>query len=135
MIAKKKKSKKSQQSPFFPILFIFLISAFISLLVFYNFKINQRRTKLLSEIRELEKEIQNLEEKNAQLKAGISQVGKESYWEERVREQGFVREGENQVVVLPPESNLEKEQEFQKEGIWKEISEKLKAFFARVIQW
>jgi len=112
MIAKKKKKKRGNQNLLSSILIGIFLLGVVSLLVFFNIKINQRRAELLTQIESLEKEIQLLEEKNSQLRAGISQTGKESYWEEQAREQGLIREGENQVVIIPPEQEqLKKEEE------------------------
>jgi cell division protein FtsB len=125
MIAKKRKKRNFHQDIIFPLLFVFFVFGTLSLFVFYNFKINQRRQELISQIEELEKEIQSLEEKNSQLQAGISRTEKESYWEETVRQQGYVKEGEEQIVVLPPENQeLEEKEEksfWNPQGWWEEI--------------
>jgi cell division protein FtsB len=128
MIAKKRKKRNFHQNIILPLLFGFFILGILSLFIFYNFKINQKRQKLLSQIRELEKEIRVLEEKNAQLEAGISQTEKEAYWEEVVRQQGFVKEGEEQIVVLPPESQEVEEEE--KKSFWN-----LQSWWEKVINW
>jgi len=104
MVTKRRKNKKALQNKFFPIIFAFLILGLTALLIYSNFKINQRRSELIAQIKNLQKEIQILEEKNTQFRTGISQVTKESYAEGEIREQGFVREGEKQVVIVPPEN-------------------------------
>jgi len=111
MVTKKRKKRKSYPSTPFSIFLGFLFLSLAALLIFSNFKINQRRSKLITNIENLKREIQILEKKTAELRAGISQTSKESYWEEIIREQGLVREGESQVVILPPEEEAKEEQE------------------------
>lgn len=114
MLAKfqKQKKRKFSEEVIFQTLFIFLILVLIGFLIISNLKINQKRKELGEKIDNLKKEIQALEEKKNTLEAGISQTGKESYWEGKVREQGYVREGEEPIVVLPKkEEKTEKEEE------------------------
>ena len=54
--------------------------------------------------------------------------------EEVVREQGYVKEGENPVVVIPPEESSG-EEGVQKEGFLTSLLGKIKSLLARVIQW
>ena len=127
MIAKKKEKRNFNQENFSYFIFIFLIFALLFLLAFYNFKINQRRQGLISQIEELERSIEALEERNLQIRAGISQAETDSYWEEIARQQGFIKEGEEQVVVLPPESQTIKEKEekvdfWNPQSWWEEIT-------------
>ena len=126
MIAKKRKIRKSRWHNFFSVLPIFLVFLFLGFLIISNIRISKRRSEMLSEIRELEKEIQTLEEKNSNLRAGISETDEEAYWEEGVREQGFVKEGENSVVVLPSgETEIEQEQNAN-QGFFDRLLEKIK---------
>ena len=111
MVTKRRKKRKPYPSTPFLIFLGFLFLSLAALLVFSNFKINQRRSKLISNIENLKREIQILEKKTAELRAGISQTSKESYWEATIREQGLVREGESQVVILPSEEEAKGEEE------------------------
>ena len=77
--------------------------AMVAFLVISNFRINQKRSDLLDEINELQNQIQELEDRNSDLKSGISDTETQSYWEEKMREQGYKKTGEEAVVVLPPE--------------------------------
>jgi len=105
MITKIKKIKKenSFQNIFFSVLIAIFLFGMVGFLIISNFKINQRRSELLGQISSLEEEIQELEEKNKELQAGISNTETESFWEEKLREQGYKKPGEEAVVVLPPE--------------------------------
>ena len=126
-MAKKIQKRKFNEENFSHFIFIFLIFAILFLLVFYNFKIYQRRQGLISQIKELEKSIEALEERNLQIEAGIFQTEIDSYWEEIARQQGFIKEGEEQIVVLPPESQTIKEKEekidfWNPQSWWEEIT-------------
>jgi len=115
MITKPRRFKKGDsQSIFFYLsiaIFLFLIIGF---LIFTNLKINRRRQELLSQIDFLKKEIQTLEEKNTQLKAGISQLGEPSYLEEKIRDQGYKKPGEEVVAIKKVITEEEKEPEKEK---------------------
>lgn len=136
MIAKfkRRRKKRFKEGIIFQILFSVLTLVLIGFLLVSNFKINQKRAELTERITSLQKEIQILAEQKAELEAGISQAEKKSYWEEKIREQGYVREGESPVVVVPP-----KETQKEEVGIVQSFSanllEKIKTFLARVIQW
>ena len=106
MIAKKKKIEKGSvlRKVFYSVLIGVFLFVTVGFLVISNFKINQRRGDLISQIEELDREIQILEERNENLKAGIVQTETDIYWEEKLREQGYKKPGEEQVVVLPPEN-------------------------------
>jgi len=115
MISKSRRFRKdSHQTIFFSILIGILLAAPIGFLTFSNLKISQRRAELTAKIEDFKKEIQILEKKNQELRAGITQTESESYWEERIREQGYKKPGEEQIVVLPPEGGEEGETGGQK---------------------
>jgi cell division protein FtsB len=113
MIQKIKRIRKgsSYQNIFFLILIGSLLIFVIGFLAFSNLKISQRRAELITKIEDFKKETQLLEKKIQELQAGIVQTESEEYWEERIREQGYKKPGEEQVVVLPPgEGEVEKEE-------------------------
>ena len=125
MIAETKRIKKgSRKNILSPILIIITILAVIGFLTFSNLKISQRRAELRSQIESIKKEIQLLEKKNSELRAGITKTESESYWEEKIREQGYKKLGEEQVVVLPPEESKEKETKTEK-SFWQKFLEEI----------
>ncbi len=131
MVSKFQGFKKSSQQTALPSVLIgILLSAVIGFLIFSNLKISQKRAELSAQIEDLKKEVQILEQKNQDLQAGIAKTGSESYWEERIREQGFVREGEKQVIILPPEEEeIKKEEEktfWNPQNWWEWIKSKVK---------
>jgi len=138
MITKSKKQKKSKEGRkeeiISQILFFIFTLFLIGFLIFSNIKINQKRGELSGKIESLQKEIQSLEEKKQKLEAGISQTQKESYWEEKIREQGYIKEGENPVVVLPPQKAENEGVEIQEESLSNTFFEKIKDLFAGLVE-
>ena len=130
---KKQRKKKSKEEVIFQAIFFVLILFFIGFLAFSNWKISKKREELTTKIESLKEKIGLLEQEKQQLETGISETEKESYWEEKVREQGYVKEGENPVVVIPPEESLG-EGGGQKESFLSGLLEKIKSLLARVIQ-
>jgi len=129
MIAKTKRIKKgSDKNIFSSVLIIISILAVVGFLIFSNLRISQRRAELRSQVEAIEKKIQLLEEKNQELRAGIIKTQSESYWEEKVREQGYKKPGEEQVVVLPPEESKEKETKAEK-SFWQKFLDPVRNFF------
>lgn len=127
MIAKKSKKKKSFQEIFFSILFVFLALAIVTLLVTSNLRIKERRRELVSQIGVLEKEIQNLEEKNQELKAGISQSQTQDYLEKEARERlGLKKPGEEVVAIKKIQSEEGTKEVKQEKNLWQKILEFLK---------
>lgn len=126
MITKNKKLKKGKnwEQPVVVIVFVALSLGLIGLLIFSNFRINQRRGELLKQIGDLDMEIRLLEENNTQLKEGIEEAQKDSHWEEKIREQGYKKPGEEQVVVLPPSETNQETTQTQK-GLWQNILDKI----------
>ena len=131
MISKSRRIRKGSphQSIFFSILIGFLLVLVIGFLIFSNFKISQRRADLITKIEDFKKEVQILEEKNQELRTGIIQTESESYWEERIREQGYKKPGEEQVVVLSPEEGEVKKEEssfWNPQNWWEWIKSKVR---------
>lgn len=125
MIAKFKKNKKSSwHSVFLSIFLSFSLLAIIGFLVITNLKMSQKRAGLNTRIESLKGEIQTLDEKNRELKAQISQGSSPVYLEEKLRAEGYQKEGEETVVIKMKEDPEAKETE--KENFLQQIWEKLK---------
>lgn len=130
MIAKNQRFKKkiSYSSLFFTIFLIVLTLTILIFLFFSNWKMNQRRAKLKSQIESLKKEIQILEEKNQKLKARILESENEYFLEKKAREDlGLKKPEEDVLVVLPPEK-VQNEEKKEKD-FWQKILDPLKNFF------
>jgi len=103
----KKRRKEKSEARIFSGILILSILIIVGFLIFSNWKTAQRRKELLAKIEVLRKEVEVLEEKNRQLKKGIDETGKESFWEAKVREQGYQKPGETAVVIKKEEKSEE----------------------------
>jgi cell division protein FtsB len=102
MITKQKQQKKgkSKEDIIFQILFVGVILFLVGSLLLSNYRMRKRRTELANQIEALQNEIFSLEDKKTELETGISDTQDPTYWEEKIRNQGYIKEGENQVIVL-----------------------------------
>ena len=135
MIAKSQRQKKRRinEETAFQILFLGLILLFIGFLVVSNYRVSKRKTELTEKIEAIKEEIWILEQRRQNLEAGISETQKESYWEEKVRGQGYIKEGENQVVVIGSEEE-ESDKTESNQISFSGLLEKIKNLLAGVIQ-
>ena len=122
----KKNLKKSFQNIFLPLflgLLFFIITVF---LIVSNWKMSKKRTELEDRILKIQQEIEVLEERNEQLKAGVAETLESDYAEKVLREKGlYKKKGENVVVILPLEEGEGEEKEEEK-NIWEKILGKLR---------
>ena len=109
MVTEKAKNRKFDKDKFFNILFFIIVSSVFTFFLFSNINIARKRLALINEIESLEETIKDLENDGAALEVGISDTGTDDYWEGVIRDQGYIKDGEESVVVL-----LSEEQEFQK---------------------
>jgi len=136
MIAKPKKQKKAsskKEDLIFQIIFVFLIVFFVGYLAVSNYRIVKKRSQLNERITSLTEEVQALESEKQRLEAGIVETQKDVYWEERIREQGYIKEGEEQVVVLGP-GEIQKEEPISEKSFPEKIFEIIKGFFEKIIK-
>ena len=124
----RKKKKKTKKEKFSNLVSLFTSFLLIFFLAFSNFKIAKSKTELKNRLRNLTTQLNQIEEKNRELKKKIGQVEKESFWEEKIREEGYVKEGEEMIVIKGPqktkESTLEKNR-------WQKFLESLKNFLEK----
>ncbi len=128
LVEKRKKTLKQDKT--FQFFFLILILVFTGFLIVSNFKIFQRRAQLRERLQSLKDKIISLEKEKSRLEAGISQTEKESYWEEKIRQEGYVRKGENPVIILPP-FQTQKEQILPSQTLSEKLLEKIKAFLLK----
>ena len=125
MITKSKKIKRGRiKNIFFSVLFAFSIISIVAFFFYSNLRINQKRAEQLKKIEELRKEIQDVEQKNAELKSGISAAGTQDYWEEKAREQGYKKPGEEQVTIVPAAEKETQQTQTQK-SFWQKVWDKI----------
>ena len=120
-----KNERSSSKDKFTFIILGILFFAIIGFLAFSNFRINKKKIELQSQADSLKKEIQILEEKKEQLRAGILEGESETFLEKEARDRlGLKKPGEEVVAVLPPkETTQEKPQ--QNKSLWQRILQKL----------
>jgi cell division protein FtsB len=80
--------------------FIFLIILIFSLfLVFINLKIFKERKEIEKKVQDLKKEIEDLSQRKKEIEEILSKTKSEIFWEEKAREQGFIKEGEEPIII------------------------------------
>ena len=109
MVTEKTKNRKFNKEKFFNVSFFVIVLSIFIFFLFSNINIARKRLSLISEIESLEEAIKNLENEEAMLEAGLSSTETDDYWEGVIRDQGYVKEGEESVVVL-----LSDDKDFQK---------------------
>lgn len=131
MITKKRKKEKHfPENLIYTLLILILFFGAVAFLIISNIRINQKRAEMNERIDSLKKEIQVLEEKNQQLKAGLSQIQEESYWEEKIREQGYKKPGEEVAIILSSEGS-EKSEQIEK-NFWQKLLDPVRNFFGNL---
>ena len=107
MIAKNKKKQKdsSLSAIFFSVILLGIMFVMVGFLVVSNWKIGNKRADLRIRINDLQQEIQELEKEKQGLQAGIQLVTEDEYVEEKIRNQGYKKPGEEVVVVKNEESS------------------------------
>ena len=126
MISNKPKIRK--EGKFQSIFIQFLIGIlFLAVVVFFinsNFRLIQKRGDMNNQISDLEDEIALLQDAKDRFEQGLMDTEEAAYWEERLREQGYKKPGEETVVVLPSEES-NAEEEVETKSFW----DRLKSFF------
>lgn len=125
----KKKTKDSFQKS--KIFFSIFLLIFVGFLGFSNFKIIQKRETLKKENQLLSEKLSFLKKEKEKLERAILESKRESYWEEKIREAGYLKKGENLVVILPP-SSFEKKKIVEEEKRSESFLEKIKKFFQEI---
>lgn len=101
MVTKKVKKRKSNKNLFFDVLFFIIILSVFLFFLFSNINIAKKRLSLINKIDSLNKAIEKLKDEKAKLETGLSDTKTDDYWEEVIRDQGYVKQGEKSVIVLP----------------------------------
>jgi len=126
-MTKKNRSRQSIETKIFNGLLIISCLIIAGFLIFSNIKISQKRKILETRIDSLKQEIENLEQRNEELKGGMSETQDNAYWEEKIREYGYQKPGETAVVI-------KKDQESNQattapKNIWEKFLTEIKGIF------
>ena len=127
MVTEKTKNRKFDKERFFNILFFVIVLSMFMFFLISNINIAKKRLSLIGEIEFLEETMNKLEEEKAMLEDGLSNTETDDYWEGVIRDQGYIKEGEEAIVVL-----LSDDQDFQKNeniGFFESLLEKIKKLF------
>lgn len=115
------KNKKDNLSSTLKILLLVAILAFLTSVNINLYKQNKEKDEQLNQLRS---ELDQKEERFKDLEESISEVEREEYWESRIREQGYKKPGEEQVVVLPSEEKDSNATTTEDLNFWDKIKER-----------
>ena len=129
MITKKrkygKKGDNDLRSLLYFLFFLIFVFGIIGYLTISNWNITQKRAELRLQKQELQREVQTLKARKAQLEAGVYQTTQDEYLEEKIREQGYKKQGE-EAVVIKKEIEEDENQEQKERGFLDKLLGKLK---------
>lgn len=115
----RKTKNLSLRNTVFLFVFLGIFLGVIGFLAFQNFRIYQKRSELSSIAQELRAQVSALEQRKAQLEAGLVEIQSIEYQEEVLREQGlYQKPGEEVVTVLPPENPQEQDKKQETRTWW-----------------
>ena len=115
MIADFKKNKNTTLKRFLLVTGGILMLSFLILLVVANVRIYQKREKFISQIEKLKNKIQNMQNKNSDLKKGISQINNDEYIEKIAREElSLQKPGEKVISFIKEPSQQNEDSQGQK---------------------
>jgi cell division protein FtsB len=125
---RREKRKDVGKERVFQFFLLILTILFIGFLAFSNLRLEKKKREIGQQVEKLKSKIEELEEKKKKLEEAVSQTQKENYWEELAREEGYLKEGEEAIVIKKVEEEKEKAKE---EKIWLKIFEEIKNLFRK----
>ncbi len=129
MIAEFKKNKRRNikfKKTILPLLSVFFIFGMTIFLVIVNIKISQKRTQLSDKVKSLENEIGIAQERNKELTGEISQSSREEFIEKEARERLNLKKPGEEVVVVLPSAEQNKQQIEVKKNFLQELFDKIR---------
>ena len=123
------KKRKSWRAKFGDFILALAALAIIAFLAASNWRIWHNRQDLDAEIKDLRQQAMILEERRQALEAGLSAAQGESFQEERMREQGYKKPGEEVIAVLQDGQTSATNQEDSISGtdsFWADLWKKIK---------
>jgi len=101
--------------------------AIIAFLGVSNWRIYKDRQAMDTEIKKLQEQMLILEERRDALKAGLAAAQGESFQEEKMREQGYKKPGEEVIAVLQDsQSGATKQEGINGDNFWLNLWQKIK---------
>lgn len=120
-----KRKKENIFGQIFLSLFLFFLIFFF---LFSNIKIASKRREISKKTEEVTLQLEKLKEKREKLESAILKAKEESYWEGLAREEGYIKEGE-EAIVIKRQNNAEEIKKEEENKIYFNIFEKIKDFF------
>jgi len=122
------KKKNSWQAKLARLVLGLALLAIVAFLAVSNWRIYNNRRALDDQVAKLREQVQVLEERRATLKAGLNAAQGESFQEEKMREQGYKKPGEEVIAVLQDASSSATKQSEPVSGdrFWTDLWEKIK---------
>ena len=103
-----------------------LALAIMAFLADSNWRIYKNRRDMTDEIKKAQEELQILQERQETLKAGLSAAQGESFQEEKLRDQGYKKPGEEVIAVLQDNSSSATKQDVSGDNFWLNLWQKIK---------
>jgi len=68
-------------------------------LLFLNLRIFKERIEIEKKAKSLKEELEKLTQKKKEIEEILSKAKTQFFWEEKAREQGFIKEGEEPMII------------------------------------
>jgi cell division protein FtsB len=126
MVAKFKKNKKKRigSTRAFSVIMGILFLMPLGFLAFSNWQISRKRAELKDQLELLQKKIEILDQRKKELTSQVSAPIEDNFWENKLREQGYSKPGEEMTVILPQEG--ESPEKPESKNLFEQILEKIK---------
>ena len=109
MVAKEKPQRKKDNSSrdtiIAIVIFLVLVVAPITFLIFNNVRMQQKRNELVEQERALRAQLEQLEERKIDLEATIESINSVDSQEKILREQGLYKKPGEEVITIVPAEN------------------------------
>lgn len=122
--------RRKKENRFFPLILVFFFLIISGFLLLSSWRVRYKRTELQRRLEFLQEEVARLKEEKQQLETGISQTQEESYWEARIREQGYQKPGET-AVVIKTEGNPPSQEQAPANNFWHDFFQEIQGIFSR----
>lgn len=131
MVAGFSKKQKKKGAWHQLLLVIFLGIPMLALIIFLgisDIRIYKNRRAVDSELNNFKQQIEVLQQQNAALKQGLGDVSQENFKEEKMRDQGYKKPGEEVWAIIGQNSQNTKNQPSSENNFWQNIFNKIKNF-------
>ncbi|MEK7482556.1 MAG: septum formation initiator family protein [Patescibacteria group bacterium] len=121
------RSRKRKTSSWQTILFSAVLSILLAITIIFllvsSWRVTVRRAELEKQLKAVQENVRELEEKNKELKLELPQTQTLDYLEKKIREQGYKKPGEEVAVVVPSQNGLS--ENAKPKGFWQDLWQRL----------